>query len=115
MLSQALWRGDLSPLGCAAVANPVHKVQESLRLEFLGPLRSPAGINPLATGHHHAQTGLLPVPIFAFAVTVIYENRAVSQPPATLSLPAPNSTRQARRFSRCPTVWVLPAHSFCPH
>ncbi|CAN1600285.1 protein of unknown function [Pseudomonas mediterranea] len=31
-----LWRGDLSPLGCAATAKE-------------GLLRSPAGINPLAT------------------------------------------------------------------
>ena len=31
-----MWRGDLSPLGC--VADPI-----------LGPLRSPAGMNPLAT------------------------------------------------------------------
>jgi hypothetical protein len=34
--------------------------------------------------------------IFAFAVTVIYENRAVSHRSATLSLPAPNSTLAKR-------------------
>ncbi|RBL71228.1 hypothetical protein C3E98_011050 [Pseudomonas sp. MWU13-2625] len=59
--------------------------------------------------------GEIPRVIFACTATVIYENQAVSQRPATLSLPAPNSTCQARRFSRCPTVWVLPALSFCPH
>jgi hypothetical protein len=32
-----LWRGDLSPLDCAAV------------VKVLGLLRSPTGINPLAT------------------------------------------------------------------
>ena len=36
-----LWRGDLSPLGCAA---------DRFFLSRMGPLRDPAGINPLAKG-----------------------------------------------------------------
>jgi hypothetical protein len=36
--AQNLWRGDLSPIGCAAP------------MSFLGLLRNPSGINPLTTG-----------------------------------------------------------------
>ena len=35
-----MWRGDLSPLGCVAVPLLIFRA---------GPLRDPAGINPLAT------------------------------------------------------------------
>ena len=45
-----LWRGDLSPLGCAAAPKPDTSVCQAERWRlFLGLLRSPAGINPLAT------------------------------------------------------------------
>ncbi|YAF55948.1 hypothetical protein GKKCFE_14165 [Pseudomonas sp. E141] len=46
-----LWRGDLSPLGCAAVLK-AKQLGVSDRLSWLygGLLRSLAGINPLATG-----------------------------------------------------------------
>ncbi|AEA67607.1 Hypothetical protein PSEBR_m483 [Pseudomonas brassicacearum subsp. brassicacearum NFM421] len=45
-----LWRGDLSPLGCVAALK--QRTQSSWHTELLGLglLRSPAGINPLATG-----------------------------------------------------------------
>ena len=40
-----LWRGDLSPFGGEAVAKPACGALKECR----GPLRSPTGINPLAT------------------------------------------------------------------
>jgi hypothetical protein len=47
----ALWRGDLSPFGGEAVANPAGRVcLKKLGCMVLGLLRSPTGINPLATG-----------------------------------------------------------------
>ena len=41
-----LWRGDLSPLGCEAAPSVFPDIA---RCQVLGPLRAPAGINPLAT------------------------------------------------------------------
>jgi hypothetical protein len=45
-LGMNLWRGDLSPFGCAAVVNPANSVYLP---ERWGRLRHPTGINPLAT------------------------------------------------------------------
>jgi len=67
MLDSLLWRGDLSPFECEALAMVRNSYTES------GPLRSPTGINPLATG------GALGV----VALTVDVEvNR--TNPPATV-------------------------------
>jgi hypothetical protein len=44
-----LWRGDLSPLGCEAAPNANNAVVQAYRVAVGGLLRSPAGINPLAT------------------------------------------------------------------
>ncbi|CAN1603256.1 protein of unknown function [Pseudomonas mediterranea] len=43
---RALWRGDLSPLGRKAALSYCPVAYQTNRW---GPLRSPAGINPLAT------------------------------------------------------------------
>ena len=45
-----LWRGDLSPIGCAAVVNPADSVylKDPQRI-VLGLLRRPSGMNPLTT------------------------------------------------------------------
>ena len=45
-----LWRGDLSPIGCAAVVNPADSVYlTDPRRIVLGLLRRPSGMNPLTT------------------------------------------------------------------
>jgi hypothetical protein len=46
-----LWRGDLSPLGCAAALKLQPVYVWTIELPALGLLRSPTGINPLATGN----------------------------------------------------------------
>jgi len=46
-----LWRGDLSPIGCAAVVNPADSVYlTDPRRIVLGLLRRPSGINPSPQG-----------------------------------------------------------------
>ena len=47
--SQNLWRGDLCPLGCEAALKAVTRCVGLRVFSHLGLLRSPAGINPLAT------------------------------------------------------------------
>ena len=47
-LRTLLWRGDLSPLGCAASPNRKTEISSSIHTSK-GLLRSPAGMNPLAT------------------------------------------------------------------
>jgi len=44
-----LWRGSLLPLGCAAAPNQATRCVSRIEFAVLGLLRSPAGINPLAT------------------------------------------------------------------
>jgi hypothetical protein len=44
-----LWRGDLSPLGCAAAPRASDLIADTPRHQILGLLRSPTGINPLTT------------------------------------------------------------------
>ena len=45
-----LWRGGLSPLGCAAALKTVIASFWKVAVTLLGPLRSPTGASPLATG-----------------------------------------------------------------
>jgi hypothetical protein len=50
---KTLWRGDLSPLGCAAALRPATSAYQADCIKpILGLLRSPTGINPLATMNH---------------------------------------------------------------
>jgi hypothetical protein len=50
MLRRLLWRGDLSPLGREAALNLGNSVVQVIQIQpSKGLLRSPTGINPLAT------------------------------------------------------------------
>ena len=51
-----MWRGDLSPLGCEAAPKLTHRCIRLIELLLLGLLRSPAGINPLATEQYFYPT-----------------------------------------------------------
>src|SRR3546814_4903948 len=45
----SLWQGNLSPLGCVTALKQPTQSSWHTELPGLGPLRSPTGINPLAT------------------------------------------------------------------